>query len=116
MKLSYMDILGDRERHEVNAIVTTDHSASSYGQPVIVLESDGEALDITSWILLNYQIVEATPKEIELLKRVLIVDPRFAAAALGRKGGSATSSAKQAASRANGKLGGRPRKSAVPSV
>lgn len=83
MKLSYIDILGDGERHEVSATVTTDHPASSYGQPVIVLETDGESLDFTSWVLLNYQIVEATPKEFELLKRVLIVDPRFAAAALG---------------------------------
>ena len=35
----------------------------------------------------------------------------FAAAALGRKGGQSTSDAKRAASRANGKKGGRPRKS-----
>lgn len=35
-----------------------------------------------------------------------------AAAALGRKGGSATSEAKAAASRENGKRGGRPRKQA----
>lgn len=33
-----------------------------------------------------------------------------AAAALGRRGGASTSHAKQAASRANGRLGGRPRK------
>lgn len=97
MKLSYVDVLGDGERHEVAATITTNHSASSYGQPVIVLESDGEALDITSWILLNYQIVEATPEELELLKRVLIVDPRFAAASLG----SIRSEGKAAASRAN---------------
>jgi hypothetical protein len=36
----------------------------------------------------------------------------FYARGLGRKGGSATSPAKQAASRANGRLGGRPRKAA----
>jgi hypothetical protein len=35
-----------------------------------------------------------------------------AAALLGKLGGSATSPAKQAASRANGRLGGRPRKAA----
>lgn len=111
MRLSYMDILGDQQRHEATAKVTTDHPASSYGQPVIVLlESDGEALDLTSWVLLNYQIIEATPDELEMLKRVLIVDPRFAAAALGRKGGSVTNAAKRRASRANGRKGGRPRK------
>lgn len=107
MKLSYVDVLGDHERHTIDARVTTEHAASSYGQPVIVLESDGEALDITSWILLDYQIVEATPAEMELLKRVLIVDPRFAAASLG----SIRSKRKAKSSRANGKLGGRPRKS-----
>lgn len=38
------------------------------------------------------------------------IDLSAAAAALGRKGGQSTSEAKQAASRANGKRGGRPRK------
>lgn len=113
MKLSYVDVLGDGCRHTISAEVTTDHAASSYGQPVIVLESDGEALDLTSWVLLNYQVVEATPEEMDLLKRVLIVDPRFAAAELGRKGGSVTSKRKAAASRANAskppKPGSRPR-------
>ena len=108
MKLSYTDILGDHKRHTVNAKVTTNHSASSYGHPVIVLESDNEALDLTSWMLLNYQIAEATPDEMELLKRVLIVDPRFVAAELGRKGGSATSAAKTAANRAKAKLPPKP--------
>lgn len=112
MKLSYMDILGDGQRHIVKAKVTSDHPDSSYGQPVIVLDSDNKALDITSWVLLNYQIVEATPEEFELLKRVLVVDPSFAAAALGRKGGSVTSDAKKKSSAANGKNGGRPRKGA----
>jgi len=39
---------------------------------------------------------------------------RWMAAQLGRKGGSVTSRAKTAAARANGKLGGRPRKVRVP--
>lgn len=110
MILSYVDLLGDGQRRTVSATVTADHPDSSYGQPVIVLDSDNKALDITSWVLLGYQIVSATPEEFELLKRVLIVDPRFAAAALGRKGGSITSKAKSRASRANGRKGGRPRK------
>lgn len=98
MKLSYMDILGDGQRHEVKAKITSNHPDSSYGQPVIVLDSDNKTLDITSWVLLNYQIIEATPEEFELLKRVLVVDPSFAA--LGRKGGLATSEAKTKANRA----------------
>lgn len=110
MKLAYTDLIGDNQRHEVRATVTTDHPASSYGQPVIVLESDGQALDINSWILLNYQILEATPEEMELLKRVLIVDPSIIAAHLGRMGGSVTSERKAKSSAANGRLGGRPRK------
>lgn len=109
MKLSYMDILGDQQRHIVTATITSNHPDSSYGQPIIVLDTDNKALDITSWVLLNYQIVEATPEEMELLKRVLIVDPQFTAAALGRKGGSATSAAKKKSSAANGKKGGRPK-------
>lgn len=108
MKLAYIDLLGDGERHEVAATVTTNHQASSYGQPVIVLD-DGDALDITSWVMLNYQIIEATPDELEQLKRVLIIDPRLIAAAMGRVGGQSTSEAKKRASRANGKLGGRPK-------
>lgn len=105
MKLSYVDVLGDGQRHEVTATITTDHSASSYGQSVIVLDTDGEALDITSWVLLNYQIVDATTEEFELLKRVLIVDPRMAAVALG----SVTSERKAKSSRENAKKGGWPK-------
>src|SRR3990167_5230325 len=93
MKLSYIDVLGDGQRHQVEAQVTADHPDSSYGQPVIVLASDNKALDIASWILMQYQIVSATPDEFELLKRVLILDPMFAehprvsqaAAALGSR-------------------------------
>jgi hypothetical protein len=110
MKLSYVDVLGDGKRHTIGATVTTDHAASSYGQPVIVLDTDGQALDMSSWVLMAYQVVKATPEEVELLKRVLIVDPRLVMAELGRKGGSATSKAKAKASAANGRKGGRPRK------
>lgn len=62
MKLSYVDLLGDGERHTLSARITTDHPASSYGQPVIVME-DGGALDLASWVMLGYQVVEATPEE-----------------------------------------------------
>lgn len=70
MKLSYVDLLGDRERHEVAATVTTDHPASSYGIPVVVL-ADGEALDVQSWLILLYRVEKATPEELEALRLTL---------------------------------------------
>lgn len=113
MKLSYIDLLGDGERHEMAATITTEHSLSSYGQPVILIE-DGEPLDGTSWILLNYAVVEATPEEVDLLRRwietVYLASGLPTAAELGRKGGKSTSKSKSTASRENGKKGGRPRK------
>lgn len=107
MKISYVDILGDRCRHTVTAEVTTDHPASSYGIPVVVL-SDGEALSIQSWILLNYQVEEATPEEFEALRRALEpwVKPAMAARVLR----AIPSEKRVQASRENGKKGGRPRK------
>ena len=70
MRLSYIDLLGDRERHEVAATVTTNHPASSYGIPVIVL-ADGEALDAQSWLILLYRVEEATPEELDDLRLAL---------------------------------------------
>ena len=70
MILSYCnDTLGDGKRHRVKATVTTDHPASHYGQPVIVLE-DGDALDLTSWVLCQYKVVQATRKERGQLARL----------------------------------------------
>lgn len=68
MILSYLidPLSGNTKRKRIKARVTTNHSASSYGQPVIVLE-DGEALDLMSWVGCNYQIVSATKKERQLL-------------------------------------------------
>jgi len=63
MKLSYVDLLGDRERHEVDATVTTDHPASSYGMPVVVL-ANGEAIGALSWQILFYRVERATPEEL----------------------------------------------------
>jgi hypothetical protein len=68
MILSYHN-LGDLKRHRIKATVTTEHSASSYGQPVIVLE-DGGALDLMSWVGLGYQVVKASKKEMEGLIRM----------------------------------------------
>ena len=67
MKLSYLGLM-DTERSTIKATITTDHPASSYGMPVIVLE-DGEALDYASAALLQYEVVKASPKELELLRQ-----------------------------------------------
>lgn len=113
MILSYVDILGDGKRHNINATITTDHPSSSYGQPVILLD-DGQTLNAESWILMAYQIAKATEQEIDLCKRWislvnLLLDVDNAASIMGRKGGSKTSAAKKKSSAANGRLGGRPR-------
>lgn len=63
MILSYQDIFQqDAKRTRIKATITTEHSASSYGQPVIVLD-DGGALDLMSWVAMGYQIVKATATE-----------------------------------------------------
>lgn len=111
MKLSYLGLM-DTKRSTIKATITTDHPASSYGMPVIVLE-DGGALDYTSAILLDYRVEHIAEKEKPLLAQwqrnmpPIDVNP---ATTLGRKGGSAKSEKKSAASRENGKRGGRPRK------
>ena len=66
MILSYHN-LGEKDRHRMKAKITTEHSASSYGQPVIVLE-EGEALDLFSWAALGYRVIRASAKEKTMLK------------------------------------------------
>jgi len=68
MILSYHN-LGEEKRHRVKATVTTEHSASSYGQPVIVL-SDGGALDLFSWVRLGYRVVKSSKREMGNLMRM----------------------------------------------
>lgn len=68
MILEYIDVFEGDERHQVEAELTTEHSASSYGQPVIVLD-DGGALDWVSWISLGYRLVDGTEEEKEFLRK-----------------------------------------------
>lgn len=62
-----MTLSGDGKR--IKARITTNHSASSYGQPVIVLD-DGEALDMMSWVMCGYQVVKASKKELDALASI----------------------------------------------
>jgi|OpeIllAssembly_1097287.scaffolds.fasta_scaffold820188_1 hypothetical protein len=53
----------------VSAEITTRHSLSSNGQPVLVL-SGGKVVDGKSWVDLGYQVVSATTKERHELKKI----------------------------------------------
>jgi len=88
MKLSYLGLM-DTERSTIKATITTDHPASSYGMPVIVLE-DGGVLDYTSAILLDYRVEKISEAERPLLEQWQRNMPPIdsPAATLGRKGGS----------------------------
>lgn len=68
MLLSYCDKLPGRPRVRIKARITTEHSGSSYGRPVIVLP-DGGILDKMSWICLGYRVERATVRERKLLEK-----------------------------------------------
>lgn len=114
MKLQYTDVFDGGKTRKINAEITTEHCASSYGLPVVLLP-DGNLLDAGSWVLLGYKVVSVSPSESPLVERWIKnlyaqVGLSVAASALGKLGGSAISAAKAKSSRANGKLGGRPKK------
>lgn len=70
MILSYLvEPFNACSRRTVNAQIATEHSMNSYGQPAIVQE-DGAAVDLMSWKLCGYKVVEATPLEKEQLARM----------------------------------------------
>ena len=71
MILSYHN-LGEEKRHRVKVTLTTEHSASSYGQPVIMLE-DGSAIDLFSWTPLGYRVIRINKKEMAELARMGLV-------------------------------------------
>ena len=70
MMLSYQNFENaNATRTRIEAAITTDHSASSYGQPAIVL-CDGGALDHMSWVFFDYRLEEATAEERSALQRM----------------------------------------------
>ena len=72
MTLSYMKnpFSAKPIRTTVQVTLTTEHSASSYGQPMLVLP-DGEALDLVSWVACGYRVEQATEQERTELSRLL---------------------------------------------
>ena len=73
MILSYTDLFDEkRKSHRIKTTVTTEHPASHYGQPVIVLE-DGGALDLFSWVTLGYRVVKASKKETLALQKMGLI-------------------------------------------
>lgn len=73
MILSYVDLF-DKKRlqHRIKASVTTNHPASHYGQPVIILE-DGKMLDSSTWTSHRYRVLKANKREISALLAVGLV-------------------------------------------
>ena len=110
MILQYTDVFAGGKTRKIKGEVTTEHSDSSYGVPVILLP-DGEVLSAESWVMLGYRVISITRKEGPLMERWLknvyaVVGISSAAAALG----SIRSERKASSSRENGKKGGRPKK------
>lgn len=110
MILQYTDIFDDGKAVKIKGELTTEHCASSYGLPVILLP-DGGVLSAESWTMLGYKIVSLTKKEVPMMERWLkntyaMLGISAGAAALG----SIKSERKAASSRDNGKKGGRPKK------
>jgi hypothetical protein len=55
---------------KVKAVISTTHSSSSYGQPVIISEKGGIPIDVISWKILKYRVVKATQKELKILQKI----------------------------------------------
>lgn len=65
MKIQARDIFTD-EQVELTGHITTDHPASSYGQPVMLIEEwDHEPMDLFNWTLSGCEVVEITVEEAE---------------------------------------------------
>ena len=113
MILQYTDIFDGGKNVKIKGEITTEHCASSYGLPVLLLP-DGGVVSAESWVMLGYKVVSITQKEAPMMERWLknlyaMMGVQVAASELGKKGGSAKSERKSASSRANGAKGGRPK-------
>ena len=105
MKLEYTDIFGGGKRQKITATVTTEHPASHYGQPVVILQ-DGNILDCQSWELMRYRLVSCTKREAPIMaKWTLTMYATLGASAMGKKGGSQSTPAKSAAAKKRPNLG-----------
>jgi hypothetical protein len=105
-------------------VLTTEHAASSYGQPVLLVA--GSPVTPAQWQAEAFRVEEADAEALNLMGRMPLFWAEFnpdgaanlaalqqaeARRELARKGGQTRSPARAAASRRNGRKGGRPRKS-----
>ena len=105
MKLEYTDIFGGGKRKKITATITTEHPASSYGQPVVVLQ-DGTLLDCQSWELMGYCLVSCTRAEAPLMaKWILALYAMASRSEFGRRGGKVSTKAKSQAAKQRLNLG-----------
>jgi len=73
MILSYLDIYhDDAKRKRIKATITTEHPASTYGEPVVVLD-DGRMVSRVSWVAMNYQVEKVTVMEKEALEKMGLI-------------------------------------------
>lgn len=70
MILQYTDIFKGGKVRKIKGEITTDHCASSYGLPVILLP-DGGVLSAESWVLRGYKVVSLAQKEVSMMERWL---------------------------------------------
>jgi hypothetical protein len=74
MRVSYGSLF-DEGRTEATAEFVKN-ALSSYGQPT--LEVDGQPIDQSSWVLLDYSVIDATVEELQILNDWLwIVQAQF---------------------------------------
>ena len=99
MKLEFTDIFDGGKRKKITATITTEHPASSYGQPVVLL-ADGNILDCQSWELKGYRLVSCTKAEAPIMaKWTLNLYAMSARSEFGRRGGKAGGKAKSQAAK-----------------
>ena len=105
MILQYTDIFSGGKRKKIAATITTEHPASHYGQPVVLL-ADGNLLDYQSWELMGYRLVSCTKNEAPLMaKWILALYAMASRSEFGRRGGSQSTPAKSAAAKKRPNLG-----------